>query len=157
MRSRGLTLVELLVVITIIGIISTIIIGGLSQARETSKKKRVQADFKSIQDQVGVSESDVKLLKDITGSSCTDCGFSNATPMNNQPGALAANAQAWLKIGFSNPPMDPWGTPYTLDENEYEFGTTDCRPDLVVTAGPDGILSTSDDTNYSLPHVICPP
>ena len=46
---------------------------------------------------------------------------------------------------------DPWGSPYTLDENEREGGPTDCRLDTIRSAGPDGIWGNSDDGGYAVP------
>jgi hypothetical protein len=62
--------------------------------------------------------------------------------MQSQPSALAINAATWAALGFSTPPLDPWGNPYTIDENEGEptFPNEPCRYDMVYSAGPDGIF-----------------
>jgi hypothetical protein len=56
-------------------------------------------------------------------------------------GAVANAVQRYLR--------DPWGSPYDLDENEREFGPTDCRLDTFRSFGPDGIRNTIDDVNLT--------
>ena len=41
--------------------------------------------------------------------------------------------------------VDAWGSPFLLDENKGEFSATDCRHDLIWSAGPDKIHETADD------------
>lgn len=154
---RAFTLIELLVVIAIIGLLSSVVLSSLSTARSRAQSAKLLGDFHSIQNQVVTAEVSGQFLLQITGSGCTDCGFSGGSPMNSQTSALAANTTAWQRIGFSQAPKDPWGSPYTLDENEHEFDSNDCRFDIVVSAGPDGILSTGDESTYAPPHVKCMP
>lgn len=36
---------------------------------------------------------------------------------------------------------DPRGSPYLLDENEYEYNSTDCRPDILGSAWPNAQMN----------------
>ncbi|MFH0906633.1 MAG: hypothetical protein V1829_00015 [bacterium] len=62
------------------------------------------------------------------------------------------NATDVTASGIDLMTRDPWGSPYGLDENEKEFGPTDCRKDDLRSAGPDGFLYNSDDQAYAIPH-----
>jgi hypothetical protein len=108
-------------------------------ARQKAQIAKMQEDAHSIEVQVNISRTEYLGL--MTGQWCTDCYFSITQTMQSQPSALAINAASWAPLGFSTPPLDPWGNPYTIDENEGEpnFPSELCRYDMVYSAGPDGI------------------
>lgn len=45
---------------------------------------------------------------------------------------------------------DPWGSPYSLDENEREMSASDCRNDVLRSLGPDGIYGNADDLGIEM-------
>ncbi len=114
LRPRGFTLIELLVVIAIIGILSSIVIGGLSTARQSGNDARRIADVKNIQVALALYYLD----------------------NNHYPCAIYANpAGAGCSPSFfqssymSQTPLDPQGNSYYYSAYALDSsggGTTNC-------------------------------
>lgn len=142
---RAFTLIELLVVIAVIGVISSIVLAGISFARQKAINTKLAQDFRHIDTEIAIARQEINgNLGQVTGSYCT-CSAGNLT-------------LAWSKIGFSNPPRDPWGSIYMIDENEGESGG--CLADTVWSYGPnkvwDGWAQTGDDIVHNVPKAYCP-
>ena len=156
-RNRGFTLIELLVVIAIIGLLSSVVLISLNTARSKAKIARLNADFRQIETAVSLArDGGNQLTGQVTGNWCTVCSFGGATVVS-QAGALAVNDTSWQRLGFPKAPLDPFGTPYLIDEKEQEFGAGDCRPDAIFSAGSNGIFEWGggDDSAYNVSLWVC--
>lgn len=96
-------------------------------------------------------------LAKITGNACSKCFCKKKIRLDKLPNYDLC-VQRWMKAVESihkvlspSPPLpenlkrDVWGSPYGLDENEWEFGKDDQRQDILQSAGPDRIFDTNDD------------
>ncbi|MCW1892309.1 MAG: type II secretion system GspH family protein [Candidatus Uhrbacteria bacterium] len=156
---KGFTLIELLVVIAIIGLIATISVVTLQYTRERARIAQARNSLKLLEKLYMAAQQEQSApIVNITLNGCTDCSCRTSTDMRNTTGpcytdwetslnrvkaaasgAITAAPEVFLR--------DPWGSPYSLDENEREFSPADCRPDTFRSLGPDGIYNTVDDIN----------
>ncbi|MCL4427184.1 prepilin-type N-terminal cleavage/methylation domain-containing protein [Patescibacteria group bacterium] len=160
--SRSFTLIELLIVVAIIGILAALIIVSVNVALTNSKIARTKQDLQTFTRAVSIAEANTgKALMQITGSGCSECGFNGSNDIGeNLNNLLDSNAgvQQWYNDlqaiqnacngdcnNINTMKRDPWGNPYSLDENELEFSNDLCRRDFISSAGPDGII----DSNYN--------
>ncbi|MCX6716171.1 MAG: type II secretion system protein [Candidatus Taylorbacteria bacterium] len=150
-RNKGFTLIELMVVISIIGMLSSVIIVSLNNARQRALKVKAQQEILQI-----VRAADLaRLLNDTTligitenPAKCSVCGGEAAmvTSLTN------ISTKSGIP-GLQNIRKDPWGGVYQLDENEGEFdnsppGSHDCRRDWILPS----LNRPDDSTVYSLEY-----
>ncbi len=119
-RRMGFTLVELLLVISILGILGTVVIVNFGGTGEDARIKATQTSIGQIGTAITVYEQKAakmpKSLDDLTH------GFSDGSPALLKAAAL----------------KDAWGNPYEYKQKG--------RADYVLrSAGPDGAMNTEDD------------
>ncbi len=157
-KYQGFTLIELLVVIVIIGILSIIATATYNAYFKDARRAQVEAEVSQLIKAIIIARNfEGTSLRYITGSGCTDCGCRSSQPYYTLPeshachtrwqNALNAIAQA-ARTDLGGLYTDPWGSPYSLDENEDE---TPCRQDTIRSVGPDGLRGNSDDIIWDVP------
>jgi len=119
------TLVEMLLVITIIGILAALVIPKMVGRSEQARQAAAHADLSSIKTALDAYEVDngfyPKSLQDLI-----------------QP---PSNAKNWHGPYLDNLPVDPWGNPYV-----YAFpGRHNPNGLDLSSVGPDGKAGTDDD------------
>ena len=124
--SRAFTLVEMLLVVTIIGILAALVIpkiaGKGEQARETAAHADIYGGIKSALDAFEVDNGFYpKSLQDLV----------------QQP----SNAKNWHGPYLDKIPMDPWGDNYIY----YYPGKHNQTSYDLLSVGPDGKEGTDDD------------
>jgi general secretion pathway protein G len=123
--SRAFTLVEMLLVVTIIGILAGLVIPGIIHRSEDARKTRVLADIAGIKTAIGTFDVDngffPKSLQDLV----------------QQPG----NAKNWKGPYLEKPAVDPWVNPYIY----YYPGKHNRNSFDLLSVGPDGKEGTDDD------------
>jgi len=155
-RDNGFTIIEVLIVLAIAGLIIALSLISVPKVIDSKRKNQARKELKSIVTAAGVAQQYYgKPLRLVTGNGCSDCicrppaQVTDSGCITNWTNAMNAISTAGLDI--SNLDTDPWGSPYLLDENEGEMGTSDCRLDNIRSAGSDGIMSTADDISFSIP------
>lgn len=164
-RVRGFTLIELLVVISIISLLASIVFASINSARNKAAYARARSELNQFVKTALIAQGESAMrLQDITGSGCSDC-ICRGRDDRNIPvtdtcytqwiNALTRIQQATGGIvqGIDRMARDPWGSPYMLDENEREFGATDCRMDTIRSNGPNGIWE--DDSCTGAADDVC--
>jgi general secretion pathway protein G len=122
---RAFTLVEMLLVITIIGILAALVIPKMVGRSEQARLAAAHADISSIKTALDAYE--------------VDNGFypKGLQDLIQQP----SNARNWHGPYLDNLPVDPWGNPYV-----YAFpGRHNPSGFDLYSVGPDGKAGTADD------------
>ena len=133
-QKTGFTLIELMIVIAIISLVSSIIFANLNEARERAKMVRAQAELKQITEAIIIAQGEQGGKPLITFAPAANCGqcycstLSSAGCLNNWKLALTQieTATKGLVTGLSKFEKDPWGNPYRIDGNQGEGGPTWC-------------------------------
>lgn len=147
---RGFTLIELLVVISIIAILSVIGIVVFTKVQNSARSSKLGADFDTLYKNIEQARMlQQKTLKQLTGSGCSEC-LPGGCRGQDAKNCLSVMTASYANITSAPLPLDPWGRPYTWDENEGE--DPPCRFDRIRSAGPNGIWNMGSDPWASVPN-----
>ncbi len=128
-RTTGFTLVELLIVVTILGVLVAMVVPRLAGRTEQARRARAQADV----------EANIPLALDLfeldTGKYPTN--EQGLAALRAQP----AGVESWKGPYLKRDPLDPWSRAY-----RYIYpGARNPQDYDLYSVGPDGTEGTSDD------------
>ena len=129
---RGVTLIEMLVVITIIGLISGLVAVNVIRQGENAKRTAAKAQIGSFMNALGIYKLD-------TGVYPATAQGLQALRVN--PGDLSNWAGPYMP---KDVPMDPWGRPY-----EYKYPGDHGEDPDIISLGADG-QPGGDGTNADI-------
>lgn len=128
-KPGGFTLVELLVVVTILGILVAMVVPRLAGRTEQARRARAESDIKgSISLALDLFELDAGKYPS------TEQGLSS---LRVQPSGL----ESWKGPYLKQDPIDPWGNAYRY----LQPGVNNPQEYDLFSVGPDGAEGTADD------------
>ena len=149
-KQKGFTLIELLVVVAIIGVLATIVLSSLSEARQRAQVARANNDMRQIYTAIETTRIfENKTLLQITGSACTNCFNQWEASID----AIITTADPNITDGSAFY-TDIWGNAYRLNENEGESSSNPCIKDSFFSYGPDGTGGGNDNIYFDIPFSL---
>lgn len=144
---RGFTLVEILVVVTIIGILAAITYANFSDSRDQARIAKATEELKNIELAFDLFYQTYGRLPD----SCSLCGYRTYCAPGSPAGCptYGWGPNSWQAVvnTFATqlpsaviPLEDPWGRFYAHDNNY--LVPNQALPSILCSLGPDGILQT---------------
>lgn len=102
-NQRGFTLIEILVVVTILGILAAVVVPRILERPEQARRTKATVDIKGIEESLGLFKLDNGFYPS------TEQGL-QALVVKPQTGRIPSRypENAYLK----KTPVDPWGSPY---------------------------------------------
>lgn len=157
-RSKGFTIVELLIVIVVIGILAAITIVAYNGVQTRARQAKIQQDQQAISTAITAAQNLTGgTLKDIVsdfwiGQDCSSVspGTDLATLSKTTHSCWTRYTAALDKISTASQMnirnlVDPWGRPYWIDSNEGESSTSPCVKDnIAIYTVPTNSSSTTN-------------
>jgi general secretion pathway protein G len=122
--ARGFTLIELMVVITILGLLVAIVAPNVWRSSDTANRKTAEIQMAAVADAVRLYTIDVRRLP----STLDD---------------LVVPPRDGREAFLETLPKDPWGSLF-----EYRVTDASHRRFEIVCAGPDRVMGTEDDLRW---------
>lgn len=125
-NEKAFTLVELLLVVTIIGILAGAVLVNMGGQSQRARETRAQMDIQAISVAIDRYEIDTGMYPDSSDG---------LEALRNDPGV-----QGWDGPYFQKTPTDPWGNEY-----QYVYPPNNAYNYDLYSLGADGQDSTEDD------------
>lgn len=141
--TRGFTIIEILVVIAIIGILSSVVLGNLNNAKEKAKIATAEAQLTQYRNAIAIMAGDTNEWPGHQTIDQIDSGGSGneVWDLSSAPAGLAQTDglySNWSGPYIKSIPLDPWGNPYFFD-TDYDIGTSSNVWTAVIGSfGPNG-------------------
>lgn len=134
-RSPGFTLVELLIVVTILGILVAMVVPRLAGRTEQARRARAEADVRgNIPLALDLYELDI-------GSFPTGGEGEGLNALRKKPVGIGEGAgKNWRGPYLKQDPIDPWSRAY-----RYAYPGTHDNDYNLFSLGQDGVEGTADD------------
>lgn len=139
----GFSIPELLVVIVVIGILSTIALISYNGIQDRARDGKMKADIKELQSAIEIARSKkATTLFGITNNEAT-AWFCTQHEADTDLASLPKSDNCWTvyqstlnQISDASGKdvrslVDPWGRPYFIDENENQNNMGSCTKDLI--------------------------
>jgi prepilin-type N-terminal cleavage/methylation domain-containing protein len=165
LSSRGFTLIEILMVISIIGILASVIMPTLNEARDEAMAASTIVELGSIRAAMNLLYDDTGNYSNGATSYCrTTIPSNNEVDLSSANAGLTGNGLAWTEWAgpYMSDATDAWGTPYYLDEDYQCFASTtgcegiaDATPvsSVIVSCGPNAAVS-GGSCDYDTDNIV---
>lgn len=147
-NQKAFTIIELLVVISVIGLLASVVMVSLNTARDKAKLAKAKRDILTLSTAMLAYKGDVGELPS-RGDLCSYCldaqnKFNSSWTLVID--ALTANDGAnWAGPYLGGRiDLDPWGSYYGYDDNDCR-GAGQNAESYLASAGPDKLGQTADD------------
>lgn len=164
--NRGFTLVEILIVITIIGILATVVMPAVNNARDKAHVAAAQVELDALKTVFQQLFDDTGYYPNGDTSYCRDVSAiaNNEVNLSTNDAGLLANGGGWGNWDgpYVQDVEDPWGNPYYLDEDyQCMASTTGCQgladigndSSVIVSCGPNGALNNGS-CDYDSDNIV---
>lgn len=169
-HNSGFSLVEILIVVGIIGSLSSVVVASVSRARSSGMITKAQSDLREIRTAIDRMAIDTGKYPTYAASKnsetvCVDTSPNNEMYVDDAEagiGSTDGNYPSWNGPYMRNVPLDPWGNRYIFDA-DYECvrASTGCENYTegqtvlaIHSSGPNGsAINVYDEDNIVL--VLC--